>query len=173
MSNGESASDYIGAPQGVLKLVLDESDKRIAAQVQLMLASDLRSNGLLAASATLAGAAFTVVGALIDTKTHVSLLVAAAAFGGLATLAAAAAIWALWPMPVDIQGWSPAKLAGDIAKNKPEAQIWAEIVALNQAKIAGNDACNRKLSRRARVTMLLLLGAPVAAALVLIVAAFC
>jgi hypothetical protein len=173
MSNGESASEYVGAPEDVLKRVLDESDKRIAAQVQLMLAGDLRANGLLAASATLAGAAFTVVGALIETKTHVSLLIAAAVFGGFATLAAGAAIWALWPKGVDIQGWSPVKFTGDIAKKKPGAQIWAEMVALNQAKLVGNDRCMDVLATRARAAMILLIAAPISAAAVLLLAAFC
>jgi hypothetical protein len=167
MSKGDKAADYLGADAEVLKVILDESDKRIGAQVQLMLAGDLRANGLLAASATLAAAGFAVGGSQMGFDGNEALRDASWWFGGFSTVAAAAAIWTIWPKAIHIQGWSPAQFVDDIAKKKTPSQVRAEITAHNQSKLTGNDACIRTLTRRARTAMVLLALAPVSAAVAL------
>lgn len=160
MSKGEQAQDYAGAAAPTLELILCEGDKRISAQVQLMLANDLRANGILAASATLAAAGFAVAGAQIGPTGNPHLLAAASLFAGFAALAALAALWALWPTGVDVQGWSPRLFVGDIAEKKTLGRIRAEMIAMNQTKIAANDRCNYRLAFRIRAAMVCLAVAP-------------
>jgi hypothetical protein len=173
MSDGERAEDYAGADAELLKLLASESDKRVAAQLQVMLANDLRANGILAAAATLAAAGYAVAGTQLGKDGNAHLLAASIAFAVLASAAAIAAIWTLWPAPVEVQGWSPRLFVGDIATKKSPDRIAAEIVAFNQEKIAANDRCNTKLALRAKVTMLLLCAAPIAGGLALWVTSLC
>lgn len=169
MSKGDRAEDYASADSSVLGLIAQESDKRIAAQVQIMLASDTRSNAVLAAAATLAAAGYAVAGSQLSPNGNYPLLIGASAFALMATAAAISAIWALWPTGVEVPGWSPRLFTGDIREKKTIEQILAEIVAHNETKIAENEACNRKLAQRARTTMFLLGLAPIVGALTLLV----
>jgi hypothetical protein len=173
VSKGENADDFAGASAEVLDLIVCESDKRVAAQVQLMLANDQRANGILAAAATLAAAGLAVAGTQLGTDANWRLLSAATVFASLATMAAMAAVWALWPKGVEIQGWSPRLFVDDVRAKKDPLRMSAEIAALNQQKIAGNDLCNASLSRRIKVAMALLVAAPFGSALVLLVSGLC
>ena len=172
MSAGERMEDYAGAEPELLRLLASESDKRVAAQLQVMLANDLRANGILAAAATLAAAGYAVAGTQLGHDGNSHLLAAAIAFAVLASISAISAIWTLWPAPVEVQGWSPRLFVGDIADKKPFERVTAEIVAFNQEKIASNDACNKLLARRAKVTMVLLCASPIAGGLALWITTF-
>lgn len=168
----EKPDAYVGAQADVLELIVGESDKRISAQVQLMLANDSRANGILAASATLGAAGYAVAGAQLGIDGNIHLLIGAGAFALLATFATLAALWALWPIGVDIQGWSPRLFIGDVTEKKDLHQLKADVAALNQEKIRGNDKCNKDLSKRIRVAMSLLVAAPIVGALALLVSSF-
>jgi hypothetical protein len=171
MSDGERADDYAGADLDFLRFLASESDKRVAAQLQVMLANDQRANGILAAAATLAAGGFAVAGTQTGKDGNPHLLAASIIFGIVASVAAIAAIWTLWPASVDIQGWSPRLFVGDLAKKKSPDLIAAEIAAHNQTKIAGNDRCNAELARRVKVAMIMLAASPAAGAVALWISA--
>lgn len=173
MSNGDRAEDYVGADADLLAQILVESDKRISAQVQIMLANDTRSIGILAAAATLAGAGFALAGTEMGKDGYGPLLVASIVFGLAASASAVAAVWALWPVGLDVPGWSPRLFVPDIAAWRPHLAIQRSIAALNQRKIADNDACNAKLGGRTRLAMILLCAAPIAGASALLVSILC
>jgi hypothetical protein len=168
LSKGDQAADYKGADEKLLTLIVDESDKRIGAQVQIMLANDARSNGLLAAAATLAGAAYAVAAAQLGKDGNFALLVGATVFAVMATAAAMVAVWALWPVGVDVQGWSPRLFVSNIEDQTPYLTVQAEIAALNQSKLDDNDRCNKSLADRTRLTMTLVASAPVLGAVALV-----
>jgi hypothetical protein len=171
LSDGEQASDYDGADENFLELILAESDKRIAAQLQIMLANDSRSNGLLAAAATLAAGAFAVAGSQLGKDGNLELLVGASVFAIVASFAAIAAVWALWPVGVDVQGWSPRLFVPDISKQKSSLDVKKSIASYNQTKIDDNDKRNKNLSVRTRVAMICVVAAPIFSGISLILIA--
>jgi hypothetical protein len=165
LSKGDRATDYDGAEDEVLKLIAHESDKRIAAQVQIMLASDTRSNALLAAAATMAAAGYAFAGSQSLSNGNYALSIGASVFGVISTMAAIAAIWSLWPADLEAQGWSPKLFVEDIKNSKSLQIILQEIVALNERKIIENEKVNLKISGRVKLTTILLGLAPVIGAL--------
>ena len=167
------ADDLDGAEAGVLILIVEESDKRIGAQVQLMLANDLRANGILAAAATLSAGAFALAASQLGRDGNAHILAASVAIALLAMASGVGATWALWPTGVDIQGWSPHLFVPDIEAKKSAHRIKAEIAAHNQKKLIDNDACNKKLTRRIRVAMLLLAASPLAGGSALLGSVLC
>ncbi len=163
MSQGVQASDLQGASPETLKMILEEGDKRVAAQAEVMLAADARSNGILAASTALAAAGFAVAADQVGEASAV-LFIAAATFACVTTLSALAAVWALWPEFLNVPGWSPRLFVEDIARGKTDQQIAAEMAALAQSKIDENEICNRKLAKRSKAAMLLLAAGPLCGA---------
>lgn len=148
----------------IVDLVLAESDKRIAAQIQVMLAADARSVGLLAASSTLAAAGLAVSASQISPSGNAALLVAAASFTAASVASSLTCAWALNPEHVNIVGWSPTLFEHDIKSGKSFDVIKAEMIALNQEKMDENARTNSKISRRVRIAVALLALAPVFAA---------
>jgi hypothetical protein len=163
------ADDLDGAEAGVLDLIVEESDKRIGAQVQLMLANDLRANGILAAAATLAAGAFALAASQLGKDGNTHILAASVAVAVLALAATIAATWSLLPKPVDVQGWSPHLFVLDIQAKKSAHRIKAEIAALNQEKLNANEILNKELARRIRWAMGYLAASPVAGGVVLLI----
>jgi hypothetical protein len=164
LSDDLKASDLAGATESTLKLVVEESDKRLAAQVQVMLAVDSRSNSLLSVSATLASAAFGVAAAQVSGKGLSPLVVGAAGLSATALAAAFFAISALRPRALHTAGWSPVRFKGDIEKGKSATAILAEMAAHNQSKINENTTCNATISKRVEWAMRFLAGAPMVGA---------
>lgn len=158
-------AEFASAHTDTLALVVQESDKRIAAQVQVMLASDSRSNTLLSASTALAAAAFGVAAAQYPTQHLSPLVVGSTAFAVIACVAAGAAVRTLWPVNVDIQGWSPRLFRDDVKAGKAHTAVLAEVACLNQQKIDENAKCNEAAARRVKATMVLLAVAPLVGAL--------
>lgn len=152
----------------IVDLMLVESDKRIAAQIQLMLAADARSVGLLAASSTLGAAGLAVTAAQFSPAGNVTTALASAAFTAFAIASALSCVWALIPEPVHIVGWSPSLFDEDLKTHKSIFVIKAEMVALNQEKIEANARQNERISRRVLIAIALLGIAPVFATGVLL-----
>ncbi len=171
MSNDMKAAEFAAADSQTLALIVHESDKRIAALVQVLLATDSRSNTLLSATSALAAAAFGVAASQYPTQGLSPLVLGSAVFATCAASAAIAAVRALWPTEVDIQGWGPARFRSDLAAAKPYDLLLAEIAVHNQAKIDQNVQCNAMIADRVRLTMILLASAPLSGALVALVRA--
>ena len=150
-------TELMTATDDSLDLIVQESDKRIAAQVQVMLATDSRSNALLAAGTALAAASFGVAASQYQSQQFSPLVVGAVVTATTAAVAAALAVWALWPRGVETSGWSPILFLPDLRASKSKKQILAEIAAHNQAKIDGNTKCNMSIANRARATMIVLI----------------
>lgn len=142
---------YEAAKEGVLDLVLQESDKRIAAQVQLMLAADARATGVLSASIVLAAAGIGYAASKLGAPTP--LFWGALVFGVLEAFAAFCALWALAPQSIDPPGWAPARFKTDLTK--PKAQVQAEMAKFVQERIEGNRATSRRLAGRIRAALVL------------------
>lgn len=148
---------YAAADSDLLDLILEESDKRVAAQVQLMLAADARASGILSGCVALAagGVGF----AASQMSVGGSLFWAALAFGVVEALAACLALWALFPEPVNPQGWAPATFATDL--KKPTNRVKAEVAKFLQVRIESNRTLAAKLSFRVKAAMLTATLAPI------------
>jgi hypothetical protein len=166
------AADLAGASEETLNLIVQESDKRIAAQVQLLIAKDSRSNTLLSASAALAAAAFGVAASQATTQGYSPLVLGSIAFAVFAAAAAVAAVVALWPVNIELQGWSPRLFKEDVAISKPHKDVLTEVAAFNEQKIAGNDKANKTAASRATIAMALLAAAPIAGSVAAALKAF-
>jgi hypothetical protein len=171
VSDDLKAADLTPESPETLLVILQESDRRISAQVQVMLATDSRSNTLLSASTALAAGAFGVAASQYPTGGFSPLVVGAAAFATAATVGAFAAMWALWPEAIQLQGWSPRYLAPDVTEKKAHQVILAEMTVFNQEKISHNDRCNTKISNRGRLAILALASAPLVGAAAAFIAA--
>ncbi|TAJ69922.1 MAG: hypothetical protein EPO51_20590 [Phenylobacterium sp.] len=143
-------SEYAAAKDGVLELILQEADKRVSAQVQLMLAADSRASGILSGCTTLAAAGIGFAVSQIAQRPPVFW--ASLTFGLVEAVAAILALSALWPTEIRPQGWAPAIFATDLNKEKPRVQ--AEIAKFLQDRIAQNRASADKLSGRVKAAML-------------------
>ena len=165
MSDDLKATDLAPASEKTLRVIVEESDKRIAAQVQVMLATDSRSNTLLSAAAALAAAAFGVAASQYPTQGLSPLVVGSAVFALSAAIAALAAVHALWPADIDVQGWSPKLFVEDLASAKSNHDLLTEIAALNQSKSDGNARCNKMIAGRVKRSMAALALAPIFGAL--------
>lgn len=159
--NSVDPARYAAAEDGLLDLILAESDKRVAAQVQLMLAADQRANGLLAGCITLAaaGGGF-AISQLKDGKLD-PFFYASLCFSIVEALAAVSALMALWPEPLKPQGWAPGMFATDL--NKKTKSVKAEIAQFMQERIESNRQCASKLARRVKWAMLLAAEGPLVA----------
>jgi len=162
LSKSVTAAEFRTGRAALLKMILDESDKRINAQVQVMVASDARATGILAAAVALAAAAFALAASHTGDNES-ALFWAALTFGTAAAASALAAVWALWPKAINVSGWSPRLFRNDMKKNL--SAIRAEMIALNQSKILENDSCSSDLMRRVRLAMSLLALGPLAGAI--------
>jgi hypothetical protein len=143
-------AEYEKADPLVLDLILQESDKRVGAQVQLMLAADTRASGILAGSIVLAAAGLGYAMTKLSDPTPLGW--ASFAFGACEVIAAFSALFALWPQAVDPQGWAPDRFATDLEKSK--ARVQAEIAHYLQRRIVRNREMATRLSRRVKVAML-------------------
>jgi hypothetical protein len=159
------AADLEIADAETLSLIVQESEKRIAAQVQVMLATDARSNTLLSVASALAAAAFGTAAAQFPTQKFSPFVIGATVTAVFAFIAAVGAVIALWPRPLHIQGWSPRLFKSDLEKNKPLQTILAEMAVQNQGKIEDNHHCNAKIERRVRGAISAFALAPLAGAI--------
>lgn len=149
---------YAAAKDGVLDLILQESDKRLAAQVQLMLAADSRATAVLSASIVLAAAGIGYAISKLEAPTP--LFWGAIVFGVIEALAALSALWALTPQSVDPQGWAPKTFATDL--QKPKSQVQAEMAKYLQSRIDKNRTTASKLAQRIRAALMLAALGPLA-----------
>jgi len=152
-------SAYETADDDVLKLIVEEADKRVAAQTQLMLAADARASGIMSACIALAAGGLGF--AISEVKDRPPFFWAALVFGAFEAIGAAAALAALWPEEVRPQGWSPINFSKDLSKS-PE-RVRAEIAKQLQARIEHNRGCARKLGRRVKAAMTLAVLGPIEA----------
>jgi hypothetical protein len=152
---------YATAEDDLLNLILQESDKRVGAQIQLMLGADQRANGLLAGCATLAAAGGGFAISQLKSATFDPLFYSSLAFGGIEACASMLALMALWPEPLKPQGWAPAQFAHDLAK--PSKRIKAEMAMFMQGRIEDNRRCATRLSYRIKGAMLLAAQGPIIA----------
>lgn len=159
----DASNGPVKADDEILKFIVQESDKRISAQVQVMLSTDSRSNTLLSTSIALAVAAFGVSASQYPTQGFSPLVVGAIALAMTSIAASVSAITALWPAGLDIQGWSPILFENDLAQRKSLQMILEEIKKHNQDKINSNVESNKKISSRVKRTMLLLALSPLIA----------
>jgi hypothetical protein len=141
---------FAAAKDGVLELILQEADKRVSAQVQLMLAADSRASGILSGCTTLSAAGIGF--AVSQIAAREPIFWASLAFGLVEAMAAILALSALWPTEVRPQGWSPLLFAADLDKEK--ARIQAEVAKFLDERIAKNRASADRLSGRIRAAML-------------------
>ena len=95
------------AEDQTLDFIIKESDKRVTAQIQIMIAKDSRSSTLLSVSITLASAAFGVAVSQYSPNKTSPLAAGAVVVALISAFASFAAIWALWPKDMNVQGWSP------------------------------------------------------------------
>ena len=165
-------AELSAADPATLAFIVQESDKRIAAQVQLMLAADTRSNTLLSVATALSAAAVAVAAGQPLSTGLTPLAAGALAFAAGAAASAAASAWALSPILVDIAGWSPRLFVGDIAARKSPELVLAEVAVQNQRKIDANILAGDRIIVRTRLAMILLASAPVIAALAALARAF-
>ena len=162
MSNNLEASDLARADMATLEFILAEADKRIESQVQLMLASDARANGLLAASATLAAAGLAVVGDRLKDHQLDALLWSAAAFLVFEVAAAAVCIATLWPVGIKPKGWEPSKFREDVAADVPLIEIKRQVAAFANGRVRLNREAGAKATSMTRLAMVLLALGPAA-----------
>jgi hypothetical protein len=156
--NPLEAAKYATAKEGVLQLILDESDKRIAAQVQLMLSADTRATAVLSGCVTLATGG---LGFAVSKLSSLDAMAWAALTLGLVGVAASVlALWAIWPQQIRPQGWSPEMFKDDLGKSKTDIQ--SEVAVLLQERIDANRDCARRLSNRIKGAMLLAALSPAA-----------
>ncbi|MDO9608651.1 MAG: hypothetical protein ACK4M2_08675 [Brevundimonas sp.] len=144
----------------MLDFIREQSEKRLAAQAQLMASADSRANALLAASVALSAAAVATAVGQSDANGSPRLVWAAAAFASLTVGAAGLAVAALWPIPVHAVGWTGNSFIGDIKAGKTSRLIKAEIVAMLHARTERNRACASQLAVRVKGAMLCLSLAP-------------
>lgn len=163
MSEAElDARKYAAADKELLELILHESDKRLAAQVQLMLAADQRASGVLAGTISLGAAALGFAVSQVRDGRVDALFWATISMGALEMLAACIALTALWPELVKPQGWSPASFRNDLAKTKVDVQ--GEIAVHLQGRIEENRRCAARLGRRMKAAMLTAAEGPIVGA---------
>lgn len=156
--NAVDPDKYENAKEGVLDLILEESDKRVGAQVQLMLAADSRASGILSGCVALAAAG---VGFAVSQLADPSpLFWASLAFGAWEAVGACMALWSLWPEGVRPQGWAPVTFETDLGKTKVRVQ--AEMAAFLQDRIEKNRITADRLANRVKAAMLFAATGPIA-----------
>jgi hypothetical protein len=154
--------DFAKADDDTLALILNEGDKRLAAQVALMLSADTRANAILAGSVGLAAAGFAIAAGTIDKSGQGPLFAAALVFALMATVSAIAAVMALWPTGIAPQGWNPTLFGDDIAAGATPHAMRVEMCRQIAKRIGINRSCAATLTRRIRVSMILLAASPFA-----------
>ncbi len=158
--------EYAATDSELLDLILEESDKRVATQVQLMVAGDSRAAALLAACITLAagGVGFTVS----RIEVHDALFWSSLVFGLIESIAAGLALWALKPQPIHVPGWAPATFRTDLSK--PLSRVKAEMAQHLQDRIEKNREIAKELSWRSELAMFVASQAPLWAMLAALIA---
>ncbi|MBT9444176.1 MAG: hypothetical protein IV086_00600 [Hyphomonadaceae bacterium] len=163
MSTQKLHESYLNADEATLELLLREASDRIASQVELLVATDTRSLGLLSVSATLATAATAIFADKLGVAGAQPLANAALSAAILLVLSAAFAAWALRPVSVAVRGWDPELFTDDIAQRKTAAQIRAEMLYHLQQRISTNVQVAKFNARSVRISMFFLALAPVVA----------
>jgi len=149
------------ADRRLLRFIVNETDKRVAAQVPLFLSADARAVGLLASAATLAAAGVATAASTFGKPEQSVLFASAVAFSVTAVVASGLAVWSLWPCEVDMPGWEPDIFMDDISKGRTFSQVEPEIAALSQRRLDRQRRALLVLGTRARICMITLACAPI------------
>lgn len=141
------------------KLVNQECNALLSAQVSILCSADTKAMGLLAASAAITGIAFATIAGVQTASAGLPLLWWGA-FGAAipAFLAGCAAVWAGWTRYLLMPGWGPADFMGD--KGRTESEIVSDMLSLNQDKIDANNDAIQEITRRNQLALLLLASTP-------------
>jgi len=155
----EAAVDFAAADPKLLELILAEADKRLAVQVQLMLAADARAGGIRTGCITLSAAGLGLAMAQLKDGKFDALFWASATFAAVEMVGAFVALLALWPAAIKPAGWSPATFAGDLGKAKRAVQ--GEIAGHLSARIEANRRQAARLGALTKWAMAIATAGPV------------
>lgn len=144
------------AEENVLNLVLEQGQVRLGQQLELAVAADQRSYGLLAVLSGFSAAAFS---AAITTDTA-ALSVGAGAAGALWGVGALSAVISMNPIGVHAPGWPPSWVAADVRARKGYHRIVSEVIAQLDVMIAENRVVMQRNAAWTRAAMAATVAAP-------------
>lgn len=160
---------FTAADSALVDMLLQETDKRVAAQVDLLKAGDARALGLVAAGVAVAAAGVAIAAGTAGKMESSVLFWASTGLVAASLTSSSLAAWALWPCKVEPQGWDPDTFLDDAASGRPYTDIKIEAVALLQRRLDKNRLVSLILGSRAELALVALLSCPV---LALILAGF-
>ena len=151
------------ADDELVTMLMQEADKRVAAQIDLLKASDARATGLVAAGVAVAVAAIAIAASAAGKTDAVILFWASTGLVAGAMLSTVLAVWALWPCKVEPPGWDPDSFLDDAKTSRKYSEIKIEAVALLQRRLDKNRLTSLILGSRSELSLIALAGAPVSA----------
>lgn len=140
------------------KIVNQEANALLGAQVSLVSASDTRAAALLGVAVTLTGAAFGVLAAIYNDAEMAVLVWACLGTALLSCSAAGAALWAVWPTKLLLPGWGPQDFSED--SGRVFGEILDEMLTEGQKKIDSNTRIIEAGYRRSFLALGLLIASP-------------
>jgi hypothetical protein len=144
------------AEESVLNLVLEQAQVRLSQQIELAVAADQRSYGLLAVLSGFSAAAFSTA---ITTNTA-ALSVGAGVAGALWGAGALSAVVSMNPIGVHAPGWPPSWVAADVRARKGYRRIVSEVIAQLDVMIAENRRVMQRNAAWTRAAMAAMVAAP-------------
>lgn len=141
------------------KIVNQEANALLGAQVSMASASDTRAAALLGVAVTLTGIAFGVLAAIYKDQKMIVLIGACWGTAVVACAAAGAALWAVWPTKLLLPGWGPRDFSDDTGR--PLGDILDEMLSEGQMKIDSNKSIIEAGYRRSFFALGLLVASPV------------
>lgn len=137
-----------------------ESDKRLATQLQILMASDLRVNTILVAATTLATGSFGLAVEQWADHRLSAPVVGSLAFGLAAALSALSAACALWPSKTEMMAWFPPDPQNALARDPSYRGVVSQFLTQNQSRIAANEGVLWRCANHTRWAIGFLVSAP-------------
>lgn len=156
-------SAFKAADDELVAMLMQEADKRVAAQIDLLKAGDARATGLVAAGVAIAVAGVAIAAGATGKAEAAVLFWTAVGLATGAMLSTVLGVWALWPCKVEPQGWDPDTFIDDAKNARQYSEIKIEAVALLQRRVDKNRLVAQILGSRSELSLIALSGSPICA----------
>ena len=142
-----SEADLAGADEAVLKVIVEQGEKRLSAQCDFVEVQEARAGDFSTAAATIAAGAVAVAGATIGNAGHMLFSAASVATVGFSA-AAAVAFWSIRSGDFDSVGWYPVDFVDDLRNKRSGAEVRNDFILDLDIRLSRNAA---SLARRGKL----------------------
>lgn len=146
------------------RFLREQSQVKLAAQLDLMKGADTRAQGLLTISVTLSGAALAAAVSKWGTAGAEIVFWAAVGFGLCAGFAGVAAVAALWPASIYIPGWQASQFKEELDRKEVWADVEPKVTEALENRILDNAHFMRTHAWRTQLSMTLVGASPISGA---------